>query len=168
MLLAAYRLSGNLIYRIKQNKISSKLKLCLHYYMDTLPNANKTHRKKLEEDYARMLRCVSNKLWKQHPSKQRLYSHQPPILQTIQVRRTRHAGHRWRSKDKFISDVLLWTLSLGHTSVGWEADLYQLFVDTGRRLEDLLGAMYQRDRWYYLPTPPLGQDMTQGQFLSGV
>ena len=22
--------------------------------------------------------------------------------------------------------------------------------------------------WYYLPTPPLGQDMTQGQFLSRV
>ena len=22
--------------------------------------------------------------------------------------------------------------------------------------------------WYYLPTTPLGQDMTQGQFLSGV
>ena len=22
--------------------------------------------------------------------------------------------------------------------------------------------------WYYLPTPLLGQDMTQGQFLSGV
>ena len=22
--------------------------------------------------------------------------------------------------------------------------------------------------WYYLLTPPLGQDMTQGQFLSGV
>ena len=24
------------------------------------------------------------------------------------------------------------------------------------------------EAWYYLPTPPLGQDMTQGQFLSGV
>ena len=24
------------------------------------------------------------------------------------------------------------------------------------------------NRWYYLPTPPLGQDMTQDQFLSGV
>ena len=24
------------------------------------------------------------------------------------------------------------------------------------------------ERGYYLPTPPLGQDMTQGQFLSGV
>ena len=23
-------------------------------------------------------------------------------------------------------------------------------------------------KWYYLPTPPLGQDITQGQFLSGV
>ena len=26
----------------------------------------------------------------------------------------------------------------------------------------------ERSRRYYLPTPPLGQDMTQGQFLSGV
>ena len=26
----------------------------------------------------------------------------------------------------------------------------------------------KRSRRYYLPTPPLGQDMTQGQFLSGV
>ena len=24
------------------------------------------------------------------------------------------------------------------------------------------------EAWYYLPTPPLGQDMTQGQFLSRV
>ena len=24
------------------------------------------------------------------------------------------------------------------------------------------------DEGYYLPTPPLGKDMTQGQFLSGV
>ena len=23
-------------------------------------------------------------------------------------------------------------------------------------------------QWYYLPTPPLGQELTQGQFLSGV
>ena len=25
-----------------------------------------------------------------------------------------------------------------------------------------------KKHWPYLPTPPLGQDMTQGQFLSGV
>ena len=28
--------------------------------------------------------------------------------------------------------------------------------------------VYSEPEWYYLPTPPLGQDMTQGQFLSGV
>ena len=27
---------------------------------------------------------------------------------------------------------------------------------------------YEFPMRYYLPTPPLGQDMTQGQFLSGV
>ena len=33
----------------------------------------------------------------------------------------------------------------------------------------LLGNWKRRGTWrYYLPTPPLGQDMTQGQFLSGV
>ena len=32
-----------------------------------------------------------------------------PSRKTIQVRRTRHTGHCWRSRDKLISDVLLWT-----------------------------------------------------------
>ena len=32
---------------------------------------------------------------------------------------------------------------------------------------DIVTRVLQGDR-YYLPTPPLGQDMTQGQFLSGV
>ena len=37
------------------------------------------------------------------------YGHLPSITKTIQVRRTRHAGHCWRSRDELISDVLLWT-----------------------------------------------------------
>ena len=32
----------------------------------------------------------------------------------------------------------------------------------------VLGLHKHKNDWYYLPTPPLGQDMTQGQFLSGV
>ena len=40
--------------------------------------------------------------------KQQLYDHQPPITKTIQVRRTRHSGHYWRSKDELISDIVLW------------------------------------------------------------
>ena len=65
--------------------------------------------KKLDSNYTRMLRAILNKFWRQHPTKHQLYGHLPPIKKTIQVRRTRHAGHCWRSRDKLIRDVLLWT-----------------------------------------------------------
>ena len=45
----------------------------------------------------------------QQPTKHQLYGHLPPITKTIQVRRTRHAGHYWGSRNELISDVLLWT-----------------------------------------------------------
>ena len=67
--------------------------------------------KKLDGNYTRMLRAILNKPWRQDSTKQQLYAHRPPISKTIQVRRTRHAGHCWRSKDELISDVLLWTPS---------------------------------------------------------
>ena len=66
-------------------------------------------KKKLDGNYTRMLRTILNKSWWQHPTRHQLYGHLPPITKTIQVRRTRHAGHCWRSKDELISDVLLWT-----------------------------------------------------------
>ena len=65
--------------------------------------------KKLNGNYTRMLRAILNKSWRQHPTKQQLYGHQPPITITIKVRRNRHAGHCWRSRVELISDVLLWT-----------------------------------------------------------
>ena len=64
--------------------------------------------KKLDGNYTRMLRAILNKSWRQHPTRHQLYGHLPPIMKTIQVRRTRHAGHCWRSRDELISDVLLW------------------------------------------------------------
>ena len=64
--------------------------------------------RRLDGNYTRMLRAVLNKSWRQHPTRLQLYGHLPPITKTIQVRRTRHAGHCWRSKDELISDVLLW------------------------------------------------------------
>ena len=63
-------------------------------------------KKKLDSNYTRMLRAILNKPWRQHPTRHQLYGHLPPIAKTIQVRRTRHAGHCWRSKDELISDVL--------------------------------------------------------------
>ena len=49
--------------------------------------------KKPNGNYIRMLHAILNKSWGQHPTKYQLYGHQPPITKTIQVRRTRHAGH---------------------------------------------------------------------------
>ena len=62
--------------------------------------------KKLDGNYTRMLRAILNKSWWQHPTRHQLYGHLLPITKTIQVRRTRHTGHCWRSKDELISDVL--------------------------------------------------------------
>ena len=69
--------------------------------------------KKLDGIYTIMLRAILNKSWRQHPTRHQLYDHLPPITKTIQARRTRHAGHCWRSKDELISDVLLWTPEYG-------------------------------------------------------
>ena len=74
--------------------------------------------KKLDGDYTRMLRAILNKSWRQHPTKHQLYGHLPQITKTIKVRRTRHAGHCWRSRDELISDVFLWTPSHGWAKVG--------------------------------------------------
>ena len=65
--------------------------------------------KKLEGNCTRMLRTILNKSWRQNPTRNKLYGHLPPITKTIQVRRTRHKGHCWRSRDELIRDVPLWT-----------------------------------------------------------
>ena len=49
--------------------------------------------KKLDSNYIRMLRPVLNKSRRQHHTKQQLYGYLLPIMKTIKVRRTRHAGH---------------------------------------------------------------------------
>ena len=80
--------------------------------------------KKLDGNYTRMLRAILNKSWRQHPTRHQLYGHLPPITKTVQVRRTRHAGHCWRSKDKLVSDVLLWTPTYGQAKAGRPARTY--------------------------------------------
>ena len=64
-------------------------------------------KKRLDGNYTRMLSAILNKSWWQHPTRHQLYGHLPPITKTIQVRRARHAGHCWRSKDEPISDLLV-------------------------------------------------------------
>ena len=90
-----------------------------------------------------------NKSWRQHPTKQQLYGHQPSIMKTTKVRQTRHAGHCWRSGDELISDFLQWTPSLGQAKAGRPARTYilQPCEDTRCNPEDLPEAMNDREEW---------------------
>ena len=105
--------------------------------------------KKLDGNYTRMLRAILNKSWQQQPTRHQLYGHLPPITKTIQVRRIRHAGHCWRSRDELIRDVLLWIPTHGCAKAGWPARTYiqQLCEDTGCCPEDLPRAMNDREEW---------------------
>ena len=85
------------------------------------------------------LRAILNRSWRQHLTKQQLYGHLLPITKTIQIRRTRHTGHCWRSRNELISDELLWTPIHGRAKAGQPAQTYiqQLYGDTGCSPEDL-------------------------------
>ena len=105
--------------------------------------------KKLDGNYTRMLRAILNKSWQQHPTRHQLYGHLPPITKNYKARRTRHAGHCWRSKDEIVSDVLLWTPAYGQSGEGRPAQTYilQLCDDTGCNPEDLPEAMNDKETW---------------------
>ena len=83
------------------------------------------------------------------PQGTKLYGHLPPITKTIQARRTRHAGHSWRSKEKLISDELLWAPAYGQAKAGRPARTYiqQLCKDMGCSPEDLPEAMKITEKW---------------------
>ena len=83
---------------------------------------------KLDGNYTRMLRAILNKSWRQHSTRHQLYGHLPPITKTIQVRRTRHAGHCWRSRDELRSDELLWIPTYGRANAGWPTRTYSSYV----------------------------------------
>ena len=105
--------------------------------------------KNLDGNYTRMLRPILNKSWRQHTTKQQLYGHLPSMTKTIKIRRPRHSGHRWRSRDELISDVLLWSPSHRRSKVGCSARTYiqQLYADMGYSQEDLPKEMDDRKVW---------------------
>ena len=121
---------------------------CKLQYGFTTSTLTKRMEKKLDSNYARMMRAILNESWRQHPTKQKLYRHLPLITKT-KVRRTRHAGHYRRSGEELISEVVLWTPSHRQAMVLWPARTYiqQLCADTGCSLEDLPAAMDDREGW---------------------
>ena len=135
---------------LNETHFFSKQQSCRYCCMDALHGCLlNVWKKKLDSNYTRMLRAILNKPWKQHPTHKQLCSHLLPITKTIQIRQTRHAGPCWRSRDEYISDILHWTPSHGRAKAGRPARIYiqQLCADTGCSLEDVPGAMDDRDGW---------------------
>ena len=96
-----------------------------------------------------VMRAILNKSWRQHPTRHQLHVHLPPITKTIQVRRTRHAGHCRRSEDELISDVLQWT---PHMAEQKQDDLLEQTYSSCVRIRDVAlktwpEAMNDREKW---------------------
>ena len=115
------------------------------HYMD----ANKTAREETRWQLHKNAACNPQQVLAATPTRHQLYGHLPPITKSIQVRRTRHAGHCWRSRDELIRDVLLWIPTHGRAKAGRPARTYiqQLCEDTGCCPEDLPRAMNDREEW---------------------
>ena len=134
--------------KIKRSFLQAVVVSILIYWCTTW-TLTKRMKKKLDTNYIRMLRAILNKSWSQNPTKQQLYGHLPSITNIIQVRRTWDTGYYWRSRDELISDILLWTSSHGRAKAGRPVRTYiqQLWSYTGCSLDDLSGAMDDRNGW---------------------
>ena len=136
---------SDLTNRIKRSFFQAAVML-IRQYRCTTWTLTKHMEKKLDSNYTRMLRTILKKSRRQHLTKQQhLYGHQPPI----KIRRTRHVGLCWRSRDELISDVLLWTPSHGRAKAGRPVWTYiqQLCANMGCSPEGMLEAMDDREGW---------------------
>ena len=97
--------------------------------------------KKLDGNYTRILRAILNKSWWQHSTRHQLYGHLLLITKTIQVKRTRHASHCWRSRDELISDVLRWTPTYGREK---QDDQLEHTSSSYVRIQDVVLKTYQK------------------------
>ena len=116
-------LTSHLSDKIKRNFFQA-IAVSIQQYGCTTWMLTNCMEKKLDGNYTSMLGAVLKKSWKQHPTKELLYSHLPSVSQTIQVRWTRHVEQSWRSKVNLISDVLLSYLS---TPPLWQVNFYAEF-----------------------------------------
>ena len=114
----------NLSDKIKCNLFQGVVFFILLYGCTTW-TLTKCMKKKLDGKCTRRLWVILNKSRKKHPTRLRLYGHLPPISKSIQIRRTRHEGHCWKSKDELISNVLLWTPSHRNVNVGQTTRTYR-------------------------------------------
>ena len=110
--------------------------------MDT----NKTHGEKARLQLHKNVASNIEQVRETAPHKSPAVRPSTLFTKTIKIRRTRHAGHCWRSRDEIISDILLWTPSQGRAKAGRPAWSYiqQLCADTWCNPKDRPKAMDDR------------------------
>ena len=112
-------------------------------YGCTIWTLTKRMEKKLDSNDTGMLRAILNNPRGTPPQSSSCMA----ATKTMKVRRTRHAGHCWRSRDELVSDVLLRAPTYGRAKAGRPARTYiqQLYTDTGCDLEDQPEAIDDRE-----------------------
>ena len=147
---------SNLPDKMKRNFFQAVV-VSILLYGSTTWTLTKRLEKKLDGSYTRMLRAKLNT-----PQSTNYTATCLPSRKLSKVRRTRHAGHCWRSKDELISDVLLWTPTYGRAKAGRPARTYiqQLCEDTGCSPEDMPEAMNDRAKWLERVTDITASGMT--------
>ena len=115
------------------------------HYLDANKAAGEEARRQLRKNAASNIEQVLATTPHKAPTIQPPASHH----KTVKVRRARHEGHCWRSRDELISDVLLWTPTYGWAKAGRPARTYiqQLREDTGCSPEKQPEAMNDREKW---------------------
>ena len=119
-------------------------------WKSVLTDKIKRMEKKLDGNYTRMLQVILKQVLVAAPQKAAAVRSPTTYhgkLSKLDERDMR--GHCWRSKDELLINILLWTLSHGRVKAGRKTGTYiqQLCADTGCNLENLLGAMDDRDGW---------------------
>ena len=104
--------------------------------------ANKTHQEKCRREPHKNVTSYLEHMIEAAPDETTTVWPLTSHLKTIQVRRTRHAGHSWRSKDELISDVLLWTPTRGHA---WPTSKNFFYIRSVRTQDIILKIC--RERW---------------------
>ena len=141
LLLIDYWLYESLIYLIKWNRISSKLQLSIWLYGCPSWTLTKHMEKKLDRNYTKVLSAVLNISWKQHLTKKSSCIVTYFQLQKLSKLKNKTCGalmekQGWSSMGPYTWMNQCWLIS---------KSLHQLCVNTGCCLEDLLGAMDDRD-----------------------
>ncbi|XP_071958788.1 uncharacterized protein [Antedon mediterranea] len=139
---------SNISNNMKKNFFKTTVESVLLYGSSTW-----TLTKKLENTlngtYTRMLRAVLNVSWQEHLSNAQLYGNLRKITDVIKERRVRFVGHSFRNKSELISELMLWMPSHGTRRPGRPPKSFidQLVADSGHTIEELPGAMMNRDGW---------------------